>query len=233
MQQKYKYFVVIGAILAVTILGFSSLSAQDMEESNLFFVNHILMGLAEQDVYMATEDGMVQRIPGDVPLASIGQPLYTAAEAQEHDPFALGEAPLGPFEMGGELGVTLGDWLKAEGHGSYTLDGDMAQIELTLHNLVPNGVYTAWCSVAALPPERMITDIACGAADGSENMFTADGNGDATFSVMANALPSTTDTSLSMVALAYHSDGNTYGAHPGDFGFNSHVQIIAIIPPME
>jgi hypothetical protein len=233
MQYKRSKLIIAVCLVAISILGVSILSAQESNSADLFFVNHILMGLAEQDVYLATEDGMVQRIPGDAPLASIGQPLYVAAEVQDHDPFALGEAPLGPFEMGNELGMTLGDWLKAGGHGTYTLDGDMAQVELSLNNLVPNGVYTVWCSIVTTPPEHTITDYPCGAEDGSNNMFTADENGIATFSATTAALPSTTDTSLSMVALAYHSDGNTYGTHPGDFGLNSHVHILAVIPPME
>jgi hypothetical protein len=233
MQYKYKYLMMVICLIVVSIVGISMLSAQDAEAGNLVFVNHILMGLAEQDVYLANEDGTVQRIPGDVPLASIGQALYASSEAQEHDPFGMGETPLGSFPMGAELGMTLGSWLKAGGSGSYAVDGDTSQIELHLNNLVPGGVYTVWCSVVTLPPEHTITDTPCGAADGSENSFTADEDGNATFSVASFVLPATTDTSLSMVALAYHSDGNTYGISPGDFGLNSHVQIIAVVPPME
>jgi hypothetical protein len=33
------------------------------------------------------------------------------------------------------------------------------------------------------------------------------------------------------LAIAYHSDGNTYGAEPGDFGLNSHVQMFLGLPP--
>jgi hypothetical protein len=33
--------------------------------------------------------------------------------------------------------------------------------------------------------------------------------------------------------MAYHSDGQTYGAYPGDFGKNSHVQLAAMIPVIE
>ena len=231
MQYKHKSLLIGISVIVVAIFSFSLLTAQEMDEPNLIFVNHILAGMAEQDVYLATDDGMVQRIPGDVPLASIGESIYAAAETQEHDPFALGETPLGPFEMGTELGITLGDWLKAGGTGTYAVEDDVAQIELVFDNLVPGGVYTTWCSVVALPPESTVVDSAC-AQDVSENAFTADENGHATFSVTAAALPSTTETSLSMVVLAYHSDGNTYGEHPGDFGFNSHVHIFAIIPPV-
>lgn len=232
MQYKRSKLIIAVCLVVFSILGTSILSAQGSNSEDLLFVNHILMGLAEQDVYLATEDGMVQRIPGDVPLASIGQPLYMAAEAQEHDPFGLTEEPLGPFAMGDEFGMTLGDWLKAGGTGTYTVDGDAVQVELNLNNLVPNGVYTVWCSIVTLPPEHTITDDPCGAEDGSDNMFTADEDGNATFSAITSVLPSTTDTSLSMVALAYHSDGSTYGVHPGEFGTHSHVQILAVIPPM-
>ena len=144
----------------------------------------------------------------------------------------LGDEPLGPFPMGDELGVALGAWLKAAGSGTYAMDGDSVQMDLSFDNLVPNGVYTVWCSVITLPPDFSITDSPCGAADGSNNAFTADEHGNAAFSVETAALPPTTDTSMSMIALAYHSDGNTYGEYPGDFGLNSHVHIFAVIPPM-
>ena len=180
MQYKYRVFSVVVCLLVLGLTSVSLLGAQDNAGStDLVFVNHILAGMPEQDVYFPTEDGMVQRIAGDVPLSSIGSPLYMAAEAQEHDPLMLSDEPLGPFAMGEELGMTLGAWLKASGSGTYAVDGNRAMLELSFHDLVPNGVYTVWCSVLAMPPDFLITDYPCGAEDGSNNMFTADESGDA------------------------------------------------------
>ena len=56
--------------------------------------------------------------------------VYAAAEAIKHDPFKVGENPLGPFEKGESLGFTLGDWLEATGGGTYSVDEDGAELDL-------------------------------------------------------------------------------------------------------
>ena len=35
---------------------------------------------------------------------------------------------------------------------------------------------------------------------------------------------------MTFIAIAYHSDGQTYGFSPGEFGHNSHVQLFAVVP---
>jgi hypothetical protein len=96
---------------------------------------------------------------------------------------------------------------------------------------VPKGVYTVWCATVNVPPDASIVDKPCGAPDGSENLFVADIYGNATFHLTMAPLADTTDTSMQVIAAAYHSDGKSYGALPGDFGLNSHVQLAAVIPP--
>jgi hypothetical protein len=32
------------------------------------------------------------------------------------------------------------------------------------------------------------------------------------------------------LAIAYHSNGDTYGALPGAFGLNSHIQLMTMLP---
>jgi hypothetical protein len=127
----------------------------------------------------------------------------------------------------------LGEWLSASGQGSYTVTGDRAKIELTFENLVPNGIYTAWCTRVTFPPNVKIVDKPCGAADGTENTFTADARGNARFELELATLPPSSAETATSIALAYHSDGKTYGAYPGDFGLNSHVHIAAVIPVAE
>ncbi len=176
--------------------------------------------------------GKVVRVEGEQARdpVNLAKTVYATATATTHDPFKLGENPLGPFDKGNSLGFTLEKWLSASGFGIYSVDGVNAKLDLSLKDLVPNGVYTVWCSRITFPPNANIVDKPCGAEDGSENSFKADDKGTASFNIKLKPLePSTTETA-SIIAIAYHSDGQTYGANPGDFGLNSHVQIFFLMP---
>lgn len=199
------------------------------------FMSHLAMGLPEQDVFVEQEPGsdQVVRITAEEKDQYADAPVFAATELVEHDPFSIGDAPLGPFEKGAALGMTMGEWLAAGGTGSYTLIGNQAKITLQLENLVPNGVYTVWCSRLSFPPNVHVVDEPCGAADGSENGFTADKKGRGHFNLTLPALEESSPETATVIAIAYHSDGQTYGAYPGDFGFNSHVPIVGMVPQPE
>ncbi len=205
------------------------------KQLELEFVSHITAELPEQDVFVAkTEGGSdVYRIDGSAIADFKEAPVYAAREAIEHDPFVLGEEPFGPFPKGAFLGFTLEEWLAGTGHGTYTIQEDQAELDITFENLVPHGVYTVWCPIIHLPPDFKIIDEPCGAKDGSENIFVTNAQGKARFHLHLHPLPDSTDQVLRMVAIAYHSDGKTYGAVPGDFGLNTHVQIFFGLPPVE
>lgn len=174
----------------------------------------------------------VVRVEGDKAKdpAVLAKEVYAAATPTEHDPFKVGSNPLGPFDKGKPLGFTLQQWLGASGIGIYSVDGETAQLELSFKNLMPDGVYTVWCSRLTFPPEPKVVDRPCGAEDGSENSFTADAKGIGSFSLKIKALEASTEETASAIALAYHSDGKTYGASPGDFGLSSHVQLFFLLP---
>ena len=154
---------------------------------------------------------------------------YAAASPVQHDLFKIGANPLGPFQKGKPLGFTLGQWLAATGSGTYTVNGNNAEMKLTFNNLVKNSVYTVWCSRMTFPPNPKIVDIPCGSTEGSENSFKSNSNGDGSFNLKLKKLEPSTKETASVVALAYHSDGKTYGASPGDFGLNSHVHIFFLM----
>jgi hypothetical protein len=150
--------------------------------------------------------------------ANLARQAYASSQAVEHDPFKLGASPLGPFPKGAALGFTLGAWLAASGSGTYTPNGDTAMLDVSFQKLVPNGVYTVWCSRITFPPNVSIEDKPCGASDGSQNVVKADASGNASFKLDMKPLQASTKETASVVALAYHSDGKTYGTSPGDFG---------------
>ena len=200
------------------------------------FGTHPQLGFPEQHVLVqqdGLDEGMGMRVDMEsaADAANLERTIFMAGEDIGHDPFSLAADPLGPFPLGESLDMTLEDWLAAEGSGTYRIVGNQGEVSLSLQNLVPNGVYTLWCTRITVPPNFHMLNEACGPADGSENTFIADAEGNAEFSMALPALPDTDEETVSVFAVAYHSDGNTYGASPGTFGLNSHVQVFTMLPP--
>jgi len=183
----------------------------------------------DSDIMIEGSD-KVFRVEGPQDEKNLAKTVYAAAEAVEHDPFKVGENPLGPFDKGESLGFTLGEWLAATGSGTYEVDNDEAELDLSFENLVPDAVYTIWCSRISFPPNVNIVDFPCGAEDGSENTFNTDEDGNADYNVELEPLEPSTEETATIIALAYHSDGETYGESAGDFGLNSHVHIFFLMP---
>ena len=207
--------------------------AQEPLVTEIEFITHVAADLPEQHVFVESDADpeQVVRVKGVEATAALGEPVYASATAVENDFLELGPNPLGPFATGEPLGFTLEEWLAATGSGTYTLNGDMAELNISFQNLVPNGVYTMWCSRIMFAPEFGEELRACGPADGSQNTFVADGDGNGTFQITMPALPPSTEDVISDIAAAYHSDGQTYGAGPGDFGRVTHVQLFIAEPP--
>lgn len=196
------------------------------------FVTHLDMNMPEQDVYIEREagSGQVYRVTkGDNDMDA---PLYGTAVEVAHDPFD--EAALGPYKKGAALGMTLGQWLAQRGTGRYTYKDGVGTLDLEFSNLVPNGVYTMWHGFIALPPTTPFSgtlDLPLGARDGSESVFTADAEGNARFKHSFKPGLQMTDVwTTAMLAIAYHSDGKTYGGSPGEFGRNAHVPLFVMLP---
>ncbi len=189
----------------------------------------------QKEMKKENEYTKVIRVEGETAKSpeTLGKTVYSSAVAVQHDPFKAGQNPLGPFDKGKSLGFALGQWLDASGIGIYSVkDAENAMLDLSFKKLIPNGVYTLWCSRVTFPPEPKMVDIPCGKEDGSDNIFNADDKGNGYFSVGLKPLEASTKENAALIALAYHSDGKTYGASPGDFGANSHVQLFFLVPLM-
>jgi hypothetical protein len=199
----------------------------ERQEVDLLFVNDLAKGSLVQDVFV--DANLVVR-PQDLEAETLARPLYRSTVKIEND---FMEAPfeVGPFEKGDQLDFTLTEWLSAKGQGTYTVKGSWAEVELALENLLPEGVYTVWCSEFLLPPVARINEKPCGAPDGSENIFIADALGRASILLEFDAFPPSTKEKIYVIALAYHSDGQTYGPVPGDHGRNLHIQLIYEFKP--
>lgn len=235
-----------GAVIALSIFtmatAFSGSRVEQVEASHddsdvleLAFMTHLDMDLPEQDVFIERSrgSGEVWRVTkGDNDMSA---PLFKTAVETPHDPF--NPKAVGPHPKGEPLGLTLGEWLRHAGTGSYTcVDGEGA-LDVSFRGLVPGGVYTLWHAFIALPPTTPFSgtlDLPLGARDGSESVFTADESGQSSFVQRFQPCLEMSDVwTTSMLALNYHSDGRTYGADPGAFGLNAHIPLFLMLPSRE
>lgn len=202
---------------------------------DLAFKTHLDVGLPEQDVFIERTAGS-----GDVYRVTNGDnnmraELFKTAVPVPHDPFS--DEAIGPHPKGERIGMTLGEWLRHQGKGRYTCENGQGKLDLNFSGLVPNGVYTMWHAFMAMPPPVPFTgtlDLPLGARDGSESAFVAGNDGNARFEHSFTPCLQMSDVwTTSMLAINWHSDGKTYGGHPGDFGNLAHIPLFVMLPPRE
>ncbi len=222
------------SISALLIAGSAGLAQAEPVKLELQLVDHLRAEMIEQDVFVERMAGSseVFRVTTEDAADFMDAPVFTTAKQVYHDP--ANPAANGPHQKGQALGFTLGEWLSANGTVHYTCDDGAATIDATFDNLVPNGVYTMWNFYLPVPfTEPFSTyDLPVGKRDGSESIFVADAGGDATYKVSFEpCLQGGADQLAAGLAIAYHSDGKTYGGLPGEFGNKSHVHLFALLPP--
>lgn len=193
---------------------------------------HVEDNLAEQDVYVerAGETGVYRAARYDRDMSA---PLYASAQPVPHNPFDEGAE--GPYRKGRPLGLTLGDWFGADGTVTYTCVDGAGTMDVELTGLVPNGVYTMWHFFMAMPPTRPFIgtyDLPVGDRNGTQSVFHADRSGRASFRrEFQPCLQLSGEHLAAGLAVAWHSDGETWGVEPGPFGTGTHVQLYAFLPP--
>ena len=213
--------------LAAAVAGYDAPVSFDLN-----FIFHIDEDLVEQDVFVEREPGSDLVYRPSKNERDLSQPLYASAAPVEHQPFD--PDAMGPWQKGKALGLTLGDWFAAEGKGSYTCQDGKAHVLVRFKRLVPNGVYTMWHDFMAWPPTEPFTgtyDLPIGARDGSESVFRADAEGHAVVERRFRpCLQLSGEHLMSDLAIAYHSDGETHGPVPGEFGNKTHVHMYLALP---
>ncbi len=197
------------------------------------FVDHITAGMVEQDVFVArggSDD--VFRVTTEDQANYLSDTVFATTSGLHHDPVNM--AAVGPYPKGRDLGFTLGEWLGASGSGKYSCNDGAGSLSASFSNLVPDGVYTMWSWYVAIPfPEPFATyDLPFGSRDGAESVFTADSSGNATYDGnIGTCLQGSGSQVAEGLAIAYHSDGNTYGSHMGPAGEIAHVHLFLLLPP--
>jgi len=220
-------------LAATAVIAFSGVAysvAADTQPIELNFFSHLDAGMPEQDVFIARSDAQVYRVTADD--KDLQAQLFTTANELHHNPFDPSQ--VGPHQKGADLGLNLGEWLGAKGSGTYECEGESGVIDVTFAGLIPDGVYTMWHFFMPMPvidPFIGTLDLPYGARDGSEATFAADGQGTASFAKTTESCLQLSGTqTVAGLAIAYHSDGNTYGAVPGEFGKNAHIQLFTMLP---
>lgn len=221
-------------VIAIAALGTGAVQCDDDVDRywvEIHLPNHMVRGMHEQDVFIARdgEPGVMYRITADdVDLDAL---LYAAATSSVRH--AVDPGGVGPFEGDPALGVNQGAWLEGVGHAVVTCDGDVGRVSATFDRLVPNGVYTVWYFLMAMPPTTPFATSAMplGDPEGSQNTFVADAYGSASFEVeVSPCLQLSGRQLLAGLAAAYHSDGKTYGGLSGDFGAVAHPHVFNFLP---
>lgn len=199
---------------------------------DLAFITHLDASMPEQDVFIERESGSGQVYRVTVGDNDMNAPLFKTAVPVPHNPFDADA--VGPYEKGEAFGMTLGEWLKHQGTGTYTCANGEGRLDTQFSGLVENGVYTMWHAFTAIPatqPFSGFLDLPLGARDGSTSVFVADENGNASFTHTFKPCLQMSDVwTTSLLAINYHSDGKTYAGLPGDFGYNAHVPLFLMLP---
>ena len=197
------------------------------------FVDHITAGMVEQDVFVAKDGSAdVFRVTTDDQAGHLTDAVFATTTGLHHDPANL--AAVGPFTKGQDLGFTLGAWLNASGTGTVSCENGAGSLKANFTNLVPNGVYTMWTWYVAIPfPEPFATyDLPFGERGGADATFTADSDGNASFEGnTATCLQGSGSQIAEGLAIAYHSNGETYGPVMGPAGETAHIHLFLLLPP--
>jgi hypothetical protein len=222
---------VLSAGLLALVCGLAN--AQETKEIQLTWSMFVTDGMVEQDVFVenAANSRQVRRIPVSEVAGFLDTKLYAAGVAVPFQP--MEENPTDTYPKGSALELTLRDWLQAKGSGSYVCDGENATLKANFQGLVPNGVYTLWNFIDLNPPvdpwQGLL--VPAGKRDGSQAFVTVDNKGNGSFEqVFEPCLQLSGTQSLAGLALAWHSNGETYGFSSGSMGMVTHAQLMTLFP---
>lgn len=192
------------------------------------------MGIPQQDVYVqmpGKPENEVYRITKDQLTDELrNATAWRSSERQEEDLFGVGDNPVGPYPKGEAHPFTFGEFISANATLTYTKGLITDHFHVEAAGLVPNSVYSMWCVMTWPPPVATNQEWPCGAPDGSDAVFNSSAEGTLSIERTIPIMPYSSDTRFSSLCLAYHSDGETHGFDPGDYGKNTHIQLCWDVP---
>ena len=219
--------------VAAILCGQAAMALAGGKEVEITFKNHLQYNLVEQHVYVerAPGSGEIYRVTPLDRHRYMDSPLYATANPVPNAPMDHGA--VGPYERGAPLDLTLGEWLAGTGVATVKCKGKIGSIKATFDGLIPNAIYTLWHSLVPRPPldPFVALDIPLGARDGSTSPFGTDETGHAVYEASISPCLQYSGVQVdTMLAIAWHSDGKTYGPSPGPFSTVTHVQVFGFFP---
>src|SRR3989344_696125 len=119
------------------------------------FTSFTKAGYPEQDVFVSGKsvafpnvlNDQIYRLSGVDAIDPVQQAkgAFASRIPLPHDVFSEMEKPLGLFTRGVDLNTTISGWLRAEGFGTYTVNGNQIALQFTFQHLMPNALYSIWC----------------------------------------------------------------------------------------
>ncbi len=220
-------------LVAAVVLTACASTENNPTRADLEFIDHLKANLIEQDVFVekSASSSEVFRVSAAEREQFLDSPIYATAKGVKHDP--RNPEAAGPYAKGKSLEMTLGRWLSARGSGSYACNGGKGTVDVTFENLVPDGIYTMWYVFIPMPPTEPPSSLLLplGARDGSQSVFRSDAQGHVDHVVTFEPCLQLSGVQLATaLAIAWHSDGKTYGSLPGSFGDKTHVHLFTRLP---
>ena len=116
---------------------------------DLDFITHFDARLPEQDVFIERPPGS-----GDVYRVTTSDddmdaPLFKTRLPVPHNPYDA--FAVGPYPKGDEFGMTLGEWLRHSGVGTYTCANGIGRLNTQFTGMIENGIYTMWHAFTHIP----------------------------------------------------------------------------------
>ena len=140
----------------------------------------------------------------------------------------LTTSPLEPSLSRPNFPITLKKWLSAKAKAKVSCSDDgTSEVTFKFKGLIPNGVYTLWGLYGADSDSDGVRDrIVANALGGMPNVFIPNHKGKAKITRMLNYCPLDSGSGLKIVDVAYHADGNVFGA-ASDLGISGFPGLLA------
>ncbi len=128
-----------------------------------------------------------------------------------------------------ELRLPGPDAPNASGSGTYDDNREKPSLSLSFQRLVPNALYSVWCSTVRLPM-TVANSRPCGALDWSNDAFRTDSSGNGTvYTPLPSPLPPSMREEVTMISVVYERDGRPH-QDTKSWGTASYPQLLYFYP---
>ena len=164
--------------------------------------------------------------------AYLAKSLYATKDAIPHDAFKSGRHATGQFPKGDNLGLTARQWLAAQGSGTYSVIGNMAEFHLSFQKLVPFEHYTLECVTIPVRANADTVETNCPQWSRLHTGIQPDADGSATLRLRIPALRDSMGERTTILQLIYEREVTRWSSELGGYGWNQHVQLLFPMPAL-